>query len=386
MDTKTVQTSTELSFLITASKVVLSKKETQNLELILEQDSLDKKELIALAYRHAVLPLLYKTLKTLAPQHPLTGILKPYYMSIVQKNMAMSSQLISVSKLLETHDIPILSFKGAVLSELVYGDISHRQYGDLDVLIHKKDTLKMMTLLENEGYIPEIALQNASKKTFLKAVNVLGFHTPSKKTFIEVHWELLSKNYAITWDEKNLWKDITHIDINQHRLNTLSAEHTLLYLCTHGSKHLYERLSWVCDVDRLIRTQKSLDWTSIIFTSKKMGMHRMVLLSLSLCQTLLDLPLPQEIEDAIHKDKKVSILVDSIIALHFTNAKKETKNHSTFTLLWHMREKLSDKLRFTYLALFHPKFDDFKMIQLPNYLSFLYAVVRPTRLGMKYFK
>ena len=51
--------------------------------------------------------------------------------------MLMSAELIRIMKLLEKNDIKALAFKGPVLSQMVYGDITLRQYVDLDVLIRK---------------------------------------------------------------------------------------------------------------------------------------------------------------------------------------------------------------------------------------------------------
>ena len=386
MNPKNQNANSELGFLITSTKAVLLEKDIKTLLHTLELNTLHEKKLISLAHKHAVLPLLYKTLKNIAPKHTLTTLLKPYYMGVVKKNMSMSAQLISLVERLKDSDIRTLSFKGPVLSQLAYGDITLRQYGDLDILIQKKDRKHIISLMKKDGYIPEITLSNAKQTSFLQAVNVLGFLTPTKETFIEVHWELLSKNYAITWHEKELWNNSSSININNQALLTLNPMHTLLYLCTHGSKHLYERLSWVCDVDRVVRSQKDLDWVHTINTAKDMGIYRMLLLSLALCQSLLDLPLPKELEDIIAQDKKVQTLSQKIIILHFTQQIKTTKSYSTFKLLCDMRENKQAKLRFCYLALFHPKFDDFKSIQLPFFLSFLYPFIRPFRLLGKYFK
>lgn len=342
--------------------------------------------LVRLAYKHAVFPLLYKTLKRHFPQHPLTIKLKPYYLNIVQTNMSITTELLKSVTLLNTHHIPTLCFKGPLLSALVYGDITLRQYGDLDILIHKKDKDKAMILLKKNAYIPEIKLKKQTKNTFLDAVNVLGFHSPKKDTFIEVHWGLLSKNYAIHWEERDLWKEREMIQIDRHPLETLSHTNHFLYLCVHGSKHLFERLSWVCDIDRYVQTQNDINWEEIFTHAKHLGILRILCLSLHLTHTLLNTPLPKEVEDKISHDALAKKLSQQLIDLQFTNSNTKPKGLYAFKFLWLMRENFIDKLRFTYYALFAAKFDDFKFIQLPNYLAFLYPLVRPLRLAIKYFK
>lgn len=87
------------------------------------------------------MPLVYKRLKNyqeLVPKIVLSG-LKLNYMNIVKHNMLLTSELIKIMKLLEENDIEAVSFKGPILAQLAYPDITLRQYADLDILIKKED-------------------------------------------------------------------------------------------------------------------------------------------------------------------------------------------------------------------------------------------------------
>ncbi len=380
------QPSSTLSLLLLCAKVHHSKDALQQLKNLLNTQNIQPKELITLAYQHAVLPLVYQTLKSHFPKHPLCHSLRPYFLQTAQTNLSMSAHLVTLLALFKTHSIDALAFKGVALAEMVYHDTSLRQFGDLDILIKPKDKEKAIYLMQNNGYIPEIHFKESTQKTFLHAVNVLGFHHPSSHIYIEIHWELLSKNYAITWDEALLWDKIHPLTLHQKTIHSLAFEPHFLYLCVHSSKHLFERLLWVCDIDRCVRNEKHIAWQHLLDIAQTIGIHRMVLLSLSLAHTLLDLPIPQEIQDKINQDKMIKILQNHIIKQQFTNPHPKSKGYNTFKLLWQMRETPKDKLLFLYLALFATKFDDFKFIQLPSYLAFLYPMVRIFRLGVKYFR
>src|SRR3712207_8653927 len=39
---------------------------------------------------------------------------------------------------------------------------------------------------------------------------------------------------------------------------------SLLILCVHGTKHIWGRLSWICDVAELLRTQPDMDWEYVL--------------------------------------------------------------------------------------------------------------------------
>ena len=388
-DIDTIELDDNLKFLIACSQTEPSENNIKFIQQFLS--SIDTQELIPLAIQHGILPLVYKTLKYLGTKHLMVNTeilseLKAHYMRISQRNMLMSAELIRIVKLLKDNGIEALAFKGPTLSQMAYGDITLRQFGDLDILIRERDRFKMMDLLIQSQYTPEIDLKESTKKTFFDSVNVIGLYQTSIGVLVEIHWELLSKNYAIDWEEQNLWKKQESVAINKKIIPVLPVEQQLLYLCVHGSKHLFERLEWICDIDRSIRTHTDIDWVYLVNEADKLGIRRMLFFGLSLSQQFFSLPLPKQIEKAIAEDKDIPKLISKVIEINFSETSKKGKSYSSFGLLWSMRENLSDQLRFAWRGLFAPKFDDFLFIQLPKQLAFLYPVIRPFRLITKYFK
>ena len=389
---KNVQLNDTVVFLIACCQTELSEEDIALIDAYLSRIT-DYQSLITAASQHGILPLVYKTLQNLQTRlketqkcDALLHELKPHYMTIAQRNMLMTSELLSIMRLLQENQIDAMAFKGPTLSQMAYGDITLRQFGDLDILIRKKDRLRMMDLLLKENYIPEIDLQEKTKETFFDAVNVIAFFKPSTGVRIEVHWELLSRNYAIEWEESKLWGKQESSSINHREIPVLRLEQLLLYLCAHGAKHLFERLEWICDIDRSIRENPDIDWTYLLDEADNMGLKRMLFLGLALSEELFALKLPDTIKEKIEKDKVLPNLISKIIEINFSKSQKDERSYSTFGLLLSMRENLSDKLRFTLRGLFAPKFDDFLFIQLPSHLAFLYPLVRPYRLLTKYFK
>jgi len=343
-------------------------------------------EIISLAYSHGVFPLIYHSIQTHASKlvsSEALATLKQYNMNIVMQNMRMTAELIRIIKLLEENDIEALAFKGPALAKLAYGDVTLRQYGDLDILIKTQDIAKTIELLTKDEYIPEITLPEATQKTFFACVNVIGLE---KAIRVEIHWELVSKNYAIDWEEDELWKAKDITNINTAIIPTLNYNTHLLYLCAHGSKHTFERLIWVCDIDRIIRANPDLSWQNLFADAQAKGIVRMLLLGIHLCHKLLALPLPENIRSQAMNDVAVDKLANHIIQLHFSTSNTQGKSYTTFGLLWKMRENLNDRLRFAYCGMFAPKFDDFQYIKLPRQLIMLYPVIRPFRLAMKYLQ
>ena len=383
--------SPELKFLVACCQAEPAHADVDFITFFLETTPTAHHELIGLAGLHGVVPQVYKMLKRLSEEKRITvgkelyAAFKAAYMQTARSNMLMSAELLRIMKLLEHNGIEALGFKGPALAQLAYGDITLRQFGDLDILVAKADALQAISLLESDGYVPEIMLSGSKKEAFFVSVNVLGLSHPSHGVRIEVHWGLLSKNYAVSWDMRKLLSRPGQVLINGSAIAVPPQTDHLLYLCIHGSKHLYERLEWITDVDRTVRMSLP-DWEELLDAAGEKGVTRMVLLSLWLCRELFALPLPETVHAEMDRDKTVEALGQRIITTQFGREATSSRSYGTFWLLWQMRERFVDRFRFTFYGLLLPKFDDFRYLALPKQLLFLYPLIRLFRLTMKYIK
>jgi hypothetical protein len=296
----------------------------------------------------------------------------------------MSAKLLKIMRHFKEQNIDALAFKGPVLAQNAYGDITLRQYGDLDILVNPKDLPTLISFMKEEGYLPDVHIPKEQTEHLYSLLTVIGFDKPSVGMRIEIHWELLSRNYAIAWEPHTLWEKSETVDINLIALPTLAHEQQLLYLCVHGSKHLFERLEWICDIDRSGRAHPDTDWEKLCNNAEKLGVLRMMLLGLSLAQNFFNLPLPEDIRQKIEQDTVLPKLVEKIIELNFSTSEQNVVDKGYFFILLQMRERTPDQIRFCYQAFFAPQFNDFNYLPLPKYLNFLYPLVRLYRLGEKY--
>jgi len=75
--------------------------------------------------------------------------MKTENIEIAKTNMLMTSELIMLMKLFEENNIEAIAFKGPTLSQMAYGNLTLRQYADLDILIDEKDLQKSINLLSS---------------------------------------------------------------------------------------------------------------------------------------------------------------------------------------------------------------------------------------------
>ncbi len=313
--------------------------------------------LITAATQHGILPLVYKTLKNLPATHyplptELLSQLKARYMRISQRNMLMSAELIRIMNLLKEHNIEALAFKGPALSQMVYGDITLRQYADLDILVDEEDAFKAAKLMSENGHVAILPLTILSNKTCLHTAKDFSLMSEPGGVHTELHWRLFEKKYNISLLSCAVDKKCQTVKINNREIKTLQNELLLVYLCLHGAKHAFERIEWICDIDRLIRNS-NVNWEEAISIANQSHSKRSFYLGLSLAHHLFHTTVPSDIAQGIDSDDIKTLQSLTLKQISEKNNEKSDfkRNRDTFFYQSKLFDHKSDMLHF-YLSTF----------------------------------
>jgi hypothetical protein len=342
------------------------------------------------AYVHGVFPLVHKALKTVTtvPEHVKLH-LKTSNLEIARRNMTMTTELVKIMKLFEGNGIEVIAFKGPVLSQIIHGDITQRQYADIDILLcNGKELFSSGELLIKNGYVFDYSLKFLKNKALLKIFKDVTFS--NSRVSLELHWKLFEDKFIQNNNANKFDFNADFCEINGYMVRTLQLDSLLFYLCIHGSKHFWERIEWIIDIDRLIRLNDTIDWIKIDSYAKAMKTDVMLYLGLALTHQLFDTPLPDWILDKSRKNQKVEKLV-SLINEEFVNnpiiqpyEEKISMKQLAMSSMIYDNTILATK---TFLKnIFQIKVEDVYLINLPTYISLLYYVIRPFRLLMDYIK
>jgi hypothetical protein len=264
----------------------------------LAASDVDWNYLARLAKRHSIIPLLYLQLERhaagLAPTEHLAK-LKLQYHENYARNIILTEELCQLIKLFSDAGIETIPYKGPALALFAYGNLALRRFVDLDVIVKKADVLRARDLLLPHGYVPGKSLTLAQQELLLRTQHNLQFSRDNRRLLLELHWEVAPHLFASSVQENELWQNLTTININGTELKTLTADDLLFSLCVHGSRHLWERLGWICDVSELI-ARHQLNWTALLERAARTDSERMFLLGLHLAQKLLGTTLPPEVQ------------------------------------------------------------------------------------------
>jgi hypothetical protein len=345
---------------------------------------------VSLAYSHGIFPLVYRTLKEYAHLIPeyIFAHMKQNYMDIVKQNMLMTSELIKVIKILEENGIEAISFKGPVLSQMAYGDVVSRQYCDLDILVKEKDLNKSFVLLENNYFKSSLNKDFIFNKLFLEKNSDISFINDKNNLSIELHWKLFRNKFSSDINNKDFFNSKNKLEINNQELYIFNYELLLVYLCMHGSKHKWERIEWIADIDKLLRTSEDINWKLVVEISKKYNCNKMLNLGLLLSYELYDTPIQidsiKKIEEKYYKETIKYILTEMS---NITVFKSEfEKNYTSFKFHLNLNENLYDKVYFLKKTFFELSTTDVNFLYLSENFFLVHYFIKPFRLSIKYIK
>jgi len=353
------------------------------------QEGIDWEYLIRTAHVHGMAPLLYWHLDAAhsesVPENVLS-YLRDHFHANSLRNLSLTGELLRILRVFKAHGADVVPYKGPALAASVYGNLALREFIDLDVMVHRRDVAKAKELLVSLGYRPKHWLTRAQEAALLESQLEYVFVRDDEESVVELRWDI-TEHYSVPLGAVGLWGRLEQIPLGDVIIPILSPEDTLLVLCAHGSKHLWERLGWICDIAELIRSHQEMRWEQVIARASAMGGERMVLLGLFLASHLLGAALPEEVVRRAQDDPAVKKLAGQVTEQLFGEANGLTGFFGGayfHPLHLKMKERLPDKFRYCVRAATTQTAEDWELLTLPNFLFPFYYVLRPLRLAGKY--
>ena len=208
---------------------------------------LDWRKLVQLAQRHAVAALFCRAVRGRPDisMEVLNDLLGRIF-EAARFDLTLSAELAELLELFRGHEIRVVTLKGPVLASTLYGTAALRSSSDLDLLVQPEDLFRARQLLKDKGYHLESVLSWPTDSAyFRRRDSEISF---SRRTayqtdtlWIDLHWRLLPWYFPRSFDDRELWQNLRRVPVAGAFASTLQAENQLLFLCAHGTKHLWGR-------------------------------------------------------------------------------------------------------------------------------------------------
>jgi hypothetical protein len=379
--------SAEIELLLCCARVELDAEGAARLRH-LAQAAPDWEQLLRSALRHGTMPLLYHHLKRTCPDLVPRGFMErlhDHFYRNAMRNQALNEELCRVLQLFADHAIPAIPYKGPALALNVYGDLSLRQFNDLDLMIQPRDVERASALVCEHGYERQWQLTPAQEAAYRRSDCEHLFTGGAGRVFLDLHWAFVRSYFPLKIDYRRFWQRLRPIALGcESETRSFAPEDLLVILCVHAGKDLWERLVWVADVAALLKAHSNLDWTQIVGAASAIGARRMLWLGLVLARDLLAAPLPEDIMRQVEAESIIRTLASKVRARLCQPEGAQINSLAEFLFHLKLHERLGEKCSFSFRFATTTNPADWAFVHLPDPLFFLYYLLRPVRLLIKH--
>ena len=185
--------------------------------------------LLRITDHHRLIPQVYNALRSVAdlvPREPL-GKLHDRYRANARQTLRLTRDLVRALKHFETRGIPVLAYKGPALATILNGDVTGRQFADIDLLVHPSAVQKSKGALAELGYTTQCSLTDRHEESLIHSGYEYAFDLPDAQNVMELKWRVLPRFYSIDLNVAAFFDRAITIEVSRPlRANTVPERFT----------------------------------------------------------------------------------------------------------------------------------------------------------------
>jgi hypothetical protein len=383
---RTVEPCAEMELLLCCAHTRTNPEMSQQIREAARKE-IDWLQFIRLALRHDTLSLIYWNLQRICPDIVPSGVLEPLrarHEAEAAEARLLAKELVEILGFLDSHGIPAVPFKGPALAVRLYGDLSLRGFGDLDIMICERDVVRARRLLIDRGYAPA-SVQTGDLNQFLLEHNELLLYRADGRVRVDLHWRFTSRAACLAEDPERFLQHVETISIEGQQVRSLPLETYLLVLSMHAAKHRWVQLKFICDIAEILAVP-DLDWHFVVQEAEDLGLKRALGTGLLLAQGLLGASVPPKLAQDLRIDRAAKALVAQACTHLFAEPGERWGLQGGITCQLEIRERVRDRTKILLRYFVHklrPSDRDRWFLPMPRFLSIAYYIVRPVRLALE---
>lgn len=327
------------------------------------------------AETHGFTPFLHRRLKRSYLDRPLpAGLasrLEGHAFGLAARNMVLADELGTILGAFEARDLSCAPLRGLALAERLYGDITARPMGDIDLLVRKEDLDGAGRVLRDLGFSemdrrPGFARAYSYTLKFFK--ERLGW------VVIEPHWTIAYPPFVDRIEMDAVWKRCGRGRVVGVETWLLGREDLLFHLCLHlMHRDRTAPFLWFYELDRLLRREReTLDWSQVLALARGAKLEVFLSEALDRVRALFATPIPERVLSALRAGAPRSVDGRLVRLLAGASGVDGKESLAVFFTL----KGFGAKLRYAGALLFPS----------PEFMRIQYGLARRSQLGPVYVR
>ncbi len=280
-----------------------------------------------------------------------------------------------VTGLLAAEGIRPLAWKGAPLSQRLYGRPDLRPSQDIDLLVRPESLQRARLCLEADGYVWRNAVPPSVAAAYAAQGWEIILHHPARGARLDLAAAVAPRHYALDMDLRTLWEEARPVPMPDGGAAWMPGDSWLgLLLAAHGTKHAWERLLWVADLAALLDGMGAVEREAAVRVAAVHGLRRVWELAGCLAADLAGAA-PGGTEDPV-----VRRLADTVWVTMARRPREPAGWRAALRLHLASRERRSDRARYLARLALSPSYRDWLLAAGLPWPEAAARVLRPFRL------
>ncbi|HEY5540805.1 MAG TPA: nucleotidyltransferase family protein [Coriobacteriia bacterium] len=260
------------------------------------------------ALRHGMAGILYRRVAGTCPDAVPTAVLESWRARsahVAVRSLRMQRALVALLDALAAAGVPALTFKGAAISEQLYGDSTVRYFTDLDVLVRPASVPAARNVAIALGYEDVHPFEDvgASFEGILEGEQEIALVHPVSGLLVEVHWRIGPRFAEDSLLADELFERAGSVGILGRQVECLGPWDTALALAVHAGTHEWGRLEDVAALCAALTNVDDAEASGLEALASASGCVRRLHIGVLLVATLTQAPLPSSLELAARSDR-----------------------------------------------------------------------------------
>ena len=340
---------------------------------------------VQLVLKHRLVSHILKHSNFLAENIPIPAYEKLIEIRLEHSKRALNYAIhaIRIYQKFTENNISHCFFKGPLLSLELYGDIGYRNFGDIDILVEKKDIETAKSTIEDLDFkciYPKLDLSEKQKQINYCISHHYQFTHPVQAIHVELHWSITNPKSFFGLETEEIISSSSKLKVSNYELPYISTIENLVYQAAHGSIHQWYRLFWLKDFSELLLKYSNDEIKNAWVLSKELKLEKCFWQACILSHLIYKIDLPDFINFRINKNL-IKIPLNSI---HINDLSQQGLKGKIKFVFYRLQMKPDFKYYFELIYRLRTHLSDWELLKLPKHLFFLYYLLRPFLLVFKF--
>ena len=255
-----------------------------------ELEDADWSAVVGLFYAHRLTTIAAEGLALAGPTPPamVTDAVERFRAVASRMNAANLLTMRQILPRFEAAGIPVVTFKGPVLQQMIYGDLFARPSSDVDLLVAPEDFGRSRPVLEAAGYDLAPECRSIWWRAGLGEQHYEG--RVAAAATVDLHHRVQQPGCPLPSDMDSLMAQAVSVNVGGQSVRTLSPVHSHLLTAMNFVKAVHHRepsARYVVDFVAYGLKQPASHWADLEAEALRQGLGNTVALTLRACRLLL---------------------------------------------------------------------------------------------------